>query len=75
MRKASVTVSVGLSVLLTLALSACDVDLFGNDGQPLVEPYGIVVVEGNFYLIRDRFESGTERRHSPDWVEPGRDPR
>ena len=58
MRRASVTVSVGLSVVFALVLSACDVDLFGNDRQPLVGPYGIFVGEGKFYLVLDRFDSG-----------------
>ena len=48
----------GLVAVLAVLLTACDVDLFGNDRQPLVGPYGIFVGEGKFYLVLDHFESG-----------------
>lgn len=41
-----------------MLLTECDVNLFGNDRQPLGEPYGIFVGEGKFYLVLDHFESG-----------------
>ena len=47
-----------LIAALALLLAACDVDLFGNDRQPLVGPYGIFVGETKFYLVLDHFEGG-----------------
>jgi len=53
-----ITLATGATLILALCLAACDVDLFGNDRQPLVGPYGVFVGEGKYYLVLDRFQAG-----------------
>lgn len=44
-------------VAAIVALTACDIDLFGNGRRAIAGPYGLFIREGKFYVVLDKWEN------------------